>query len=179
MGRHAKSTSHTNDCLNPSGGSSVWPEGRGPTRSSSRSNKTLEPMLPQNYALACRVVHIKPRYSIRDIYLISIPLFFRTMYPGNPATAIHWASKRVQSGRLAPAEAAGRSTRPARTPPPPASPCHPRDARASRSARSALKASRSQTRVEKTATRLTLPARRTTGWQVRAVRIYGVLSRRE
>ena len=47
-------------------------------------------------------------------------------------------------------------------------PCHPRDARASRSARFALRASRCQTRGEKTATRLSLPTRRTTGWQVRA-----------
>ena len=47
-------------------------------------------------------------------------------------------------------------------------PCHPRDARASRSARFALRASRCQTRGEKTAMRLSLPTRRTTGWQVRA-----------
>ena len=47
-------------------------------------------------------------------------------------------------------------------------PCHPRDARASRSALSALRASRCQTRGEKTAMRLSRPTRRTTGWQVRA-----------
>ena len=63
--------------------------------------------------------------------------------------------------------AVDRSHKRARRPPAPP-PCHPRDARASRSARSALKASRSQTRAEKTATHLTLPTRRTTGWQVRA-----------
>eukprot|EP00964_Phaeocystis_antarctica_P029856 scaffold16830_cov32-Phaeocystis_antarctica.AAC.2 len=95
--------------------------------------------------------------------------------------AIEWSPKSsLVAQSTTGIRAAGRSAGPVRTPPPsPPPPCHPRDARASRSARSVLKASRSQTRVEKTATRLTLPTHRTTGWQVRAVRIDGVLSRRE